>query len=43
MRTAISVVLLALFLLVGCATNRRSKEPTREPGFFERPDVDSLH
>jgi hypothetical protein len=42
-KAAISIILLALLFFPGCATDRRSKESAREPGFFERPDPDSLH
>jgi hypothetical protein len=43
MRAAIFGLILTLVLLAGCASDRKPKEREREPGFFERPDVDSLH
>lgn len=42
-RAAITVIMSALVFLAGCASEQRRKEPTREPGIFERPDPDSLH
>jgi hypothetical protein len=37
------IAIVCLILLGGCANDRRPKEPEREPGIFETPDVDSLH
>jgi PBP1b-binding outer membrane lipoprotein LpoB len=44
-RAAVTVMILTVLFLAGCATDRpaQKKEPAPERTVFDSPDVDSLH